>query len=125
MNTSLENFKDITVLYVEDETGIRSSVEHCLNYIFNVISAEDGQEGLEKFQSEKIDLIITDINMPVKDGLVMLEAIRKVSPNTPFIVTSAYDSEHLNKMEELDVFKYIAKPFDMKELVMHTINALK
>lgn len=125
MNSSLENFKDFTILYVEDETSIRSNVEHCLKYIFNVISAEDGEDGLNKFNTESIDVIITDINMPVRDGISMLETIRESYPSIPFIVTSAYDVDHMAKIEELGVYKYMPKPFDMKELVMNTIAALK
>ena len=121
---SPESFKDYTILYVEDEKNIRTSVEQCLKYLFNVVSAKDGQEGLEIFQSNKIDIIVTDINMPVKDGMTMIEDIKQLSPSMPFIVTSAYLDNKV-KMDSLGVSKYMSKPFDMKDLVMSIIKALK
>lgn len=124
MKYKSDNLKKITVLYVEDEEVIRSNVEVCFNYIFNVISAENGKSGLEKFINNKIDLVITDINMPVKDGISMLEDIRKISHDVPFIITSAYDIEMLNKIEDIRVSKYITKPFDIKELLASSIKVL-
>lgn len=126
MTSQVENYKDITILYVEDEISIRSSVENCLKYIFNTVSAENGQEAVEKFKSNQIDLIVTDINMPVKNGISMMEEIRELCPEIPFIVTSAYDEhENMSRVVNLDVYKYLSKPFDMKELVMNIMKALK
>lgn len=126
MTPQVENYKDITILYVEDEVSIRSSVENCLKSIFNMVSAQNGQEALEKFKSNNIDLIVTDINMPVKNGISMMEEIREISPKMPIIVTSAYDEEeNMKKVLNLNVHKYLSKPFDMKELVMNIMSALK
>ncbi len=126
MTSQIKNFKDFTILYVEDEFSIRSSVESCLKYIFNVISAKNGEDGLEKFKTKNIDLIITDINMPIKNGISMMKDIKKISPNMPFIVTSAYaDEENIEKVTKLGVYSYLLKPFDVRELVTNTMNALK
>ena len=126
MTPQVQNYKDITILYVEDEVSIRSSVENCLKSIFNMVSAQNGQEALEKFKSNNIDLIVTDINMPVKNGISMMEEIREISPKMPIIVTSAYDEEeNMKKVLNLNVHKYLSKPFDMKELVMNIMSALK
>jgi DNA-binding NtrC family response regulator len=119
-----ESFKDFTILYVEDEISIRSSVEQCLNFIFNTEVAANGEEALKVFEKKKIDVIITDINMPIKDGVTMMNDIKKVSPEIPFIITSAYSIENLEKIEKLGVFKYITKPFDIKELILSVIKAL-
>lgn len=126
MISQVENSKDFTILYVEDEVSIRLSVETCLKSIFNMVCAKNGQEALEKFKSNKIDLIVTDINMPVKNGISMMEELREISPKIPIIVTSAYDEEeNMKKILKLNAYKYLSKPFDMKELVMNIMSALK
>ncbi len=122
--THTESLKKFNVLYVEDEAFIRSNVEACLKYFFNVIVAKDGQDGLKRFVNEKIDLIITDINMPNKNGLDMLDAIKLIDPSIPCIVTSAYDIEIVNKAKNLGVCHYITKPFDIKDLVNDSLKIL-
>jgi len=123
--TQLESLKKYTILYVEDETFIRSNVEGCLKYFFNVIVAKDGQDGLKRFVNDKIDLIITDINMPNKNGLEMLNDIKSISPSIPCIVTSAYDINFVNKAKDLGVCHYITKPFDIKDLVNDSLEILE
>ena len=116
--------KAMTILYVEDESMIRSNVESCLSHIFNVIVAKNGVEGVDYFKNQKVDLIITDINMPIKDGVTMLEEIKELNSNIPCIVTSAYEIEVVNKLESLDIFEYMLKPFDIKELIISSKKAL-
>ena len=116
--------KALTVLYVEDESMIRSNVESCLSHIFNLVVAKDGVEGINCFKNNKIDLIITDINMPIKDGIEMLEEIKKLNPNIPCIVTSAYDVEVVSKLKSFDIYEYMLKPFDIKELIIFSKKAL-
>lgn len=124
MRNTSENYKDYTILYVEDESIVRSNVEICLNYIFNVIIAENGKVGLEKFNNEKIDLIITDINMPQKDGIAMLREIRDINPHIPCIITSAVDMDIVERIKSLGVSECIAKPFDMKDLLNCSMKVL-
>lgn len=125
MKDTSKKFEDYTILYVEDEQVIRSNVQTCLNYLFTVVIAENGQEGVKKFQEEKIDLVITDINMPKKDGISMLRDIKKLSPETPCIVTSAFDMELIEKIKSLALFKCLSKPFDIKDLLNCSMNALE
>lgn len=124
MNYESDKLKKITVLYVEDEETIRVNVGTCLNYIFNIIIAEDGKEGINKFKNNNIDLVITDINMPQKNGITMIEEIKKISPNTPCILTTAYDINAIDGYSELGISSYIQKPFDVKDLLTATINTL-
>lgn len=71
-------FKNFTLLYVEDEDFIREQTRSLLNHFFdNIIVAKDGKEGFDLFMKNKIDLIITDINMPNLNGLEMLFQISK------------------------------------------------
>jgi len=123
--TQFESLKKYTILYVEDETFIRSNVEDCLKYFFNVIVAKDGKDGLKRFVNDKIDLIITDINMPNKNGLEMLNDIKSINPSIPCIVTSAYDINIVNKAKNLGACHYITKPFDIKDLLNDSLEILK
>jgi CheY-like chemotaxis protein len=125
MNNISNTPKKFTLLYVEDEEIIRENVQGCLKYLFNVVVAKDGVEGLIKFYDDTIDLIITDIVMPNKDGIAMLEEIKKTSPHIPTIVTSAYDSEVANRLNRIGVTKCLPKPFDIKQLVLDSMEILK
>jgi len=116
--------KKFTLLYVEDEDVIRHNVESCLKYLFNVIVAKDGVDGLSRFSEDNFDLIITDIVMPNKDGISMLEEIKELCPNIPTIVTSAYDSEIAVQLDRVGVTKCLPKPFDIKQLVVDTMDIL-
>ncbi|QKF81409.1 response regulator [Halarcobacter ebronensis] len=124
MFTNIENLKKYTLLYVEDEETIRTNVVSCLEYIFNVVVAKDGKEGVEKFNSSEIDLIITDLNMPNKDGLSMLKEIKEISPLIPTIVTSAYDEEVKDNLQSLGITKLLKKPFNVKDLIANSIEML-
>jgi len=81
------------------------------------VVAENGKVGLEKFRSQAFSLIITDIRMPVMDGLSMLKTIRKEDSKVPIIVITAYpsvDSAVESLMEGADY--YIVKPIRMEDL---------
>ena len=118
--------KALNILYVEDESVIRRNVQICLDHIFNVIVAENGEEGLISFHKNNIDLIITDINMPIKNGICMIEEIKKINPNIPCIVTTAYELDVINSLlSSVDFCKYLKKPFDVKDLLDITMNSLK
>jgi len=84
--------KTLSVLYVEDEDDIREElttfIQRC---VASVRTAANGQAGLETFSQYQPDLVITDIRIPVMDGLEMLENIRAMSPKTPVIVTTAFE----------------------------------
>ncbi len=124
MNNISNTPKKFTLLYVEDEDIIRDNVQGCLKYLFNVIVAKDGVDGLSKFSGDTIDLIITDIVMPNKDGIAMLEEIKKNSPYIPTIVTSAYSDEIINRLNRIGVTKCLPKPFDIKQLVLDSMEIL-
>ena len=84
------DFRDIAILYVEDDEFLRENVMEFLKMRFSrVFSAGDGEEGLDVFRMKSPDLVITDIKMPVMDGLEMTEWIKSISPGTPVIVTTA------------------------------------
>lgn len=114
--------KGITVLFVEDEPLIRSEYIKFLSKMFGSIqSAENGQEGLEMALENHFDLVITDIRMPLLDGLDMIEKIKEKYPEQASLLISAHkESAILHRSVELNVDGYIFKPIDRNQ----TITAL-
>ena len=111
-------FEKLTILYVEDDSYTREEVSFFLNKMVGTLyTAENGQEGFELFQKYKFDMVITDIQMPVMNGLDMVKAIRKLDVKIPVAVTTAFsDTDFLIKAIECGVDKYILKPIDMMEM---------
>jgi YesN/AraC family two-component response regulator len=112
-------FKKLSILYVEDDDFTREEISFFLKKICgNVTNATNGAEGLQAFQTEKFDMVITDIQMPVMNGLDMVKEIRKIDSRVPIAVTTAFsDSDFLVKSIECGVDKYILKPIDMMEML--------
>ncbi|MGG7176280.1 response regulator transcription factor [Clostridium paraputrificum] len=114
------------ILIVEDEIRIRFLLrDYFLKEDFNILEAENGQDALELFKNNKIDLIILDIMMPVMDGLTMLEKIREVS-TVPVILLTAKGQEE-DKLQGYDygADDYMTKPFSPKVLVAKVKALLK
>ncbi len=114
-----EKTKSLSLLYVEDNQQLKDVKLEMFNEIFKrVVYAENGYEGLMKYQNERFDLVITDINMPVMDGLEMVEKIQKMNPTQQVIVLSAYaEIEYLTKLSKLYILSFLTKPVDMKKLL--------
>lgn len=114
-----ESFKDVTLLYVEDDLMTIEEISYFLQkYVKKLIIAKDGKEGLELFKKHKPDIVITDIQMPKMNGLEMSEEILKTDPSVPIVLTTAYsDSQYLIRAIELGIDKYIVKPINMLELL--------
>lgn len=118
-NIDKKLFKKLSILYVEDDESTREEISFFLKKVCgNVTTAENGAEGLEAFRKENFDMIITDIQMPVMNGLDMVKEIRKTDQKIPIAVTTAFsDSDFLIKSISSGVDKYILKPIDMMELL--------
>lgn len=108
---------DLRVLYVEDDFDTREAVSEMLQrWITELYQAENGRQGLELFKEHQIDLIISDLRMPLMDGLEMFKAIREMDGNIQIIVTSAYsDTDYFLKAIELGVTQYVLKPIDRQQ----------
>ena len=117
--------KDLRVLYVEDDVSLREEVSIFLSDIFEHVDlAENGQEGLDKLSQEKYHIVITDIRMPVMDGIEMIEVIKKLYPEQAVLVTSAHNEiEYLVKLINLGVDNFITKPLRSEQIfkVLHKI----
>ncbi|NPA55198.1 MAG: diguanylate cyclase [Epsilonproteobacteria bacterium] len=111
--------KELTCLYVEDNEFIRESFSMLISrYFKEVVIASNGEEGYEKFLQVHPDIIISDIRMPVMDGLDMVKKIKEHSPDIFVIFTTAFtDIEYLKQAIDLGVEGYITKPVDKQKLL--------
>lgn len=109
---------DTTILVIEDEKNIRKIISDYLKSEgYAVIEAENGKIGLEKFDSEVTDLVITDVMMPELDGWAVCRRIRKVS-DVPIIMLTARTDEDDELMGfELKADDYVKKPFSPAILI--------
>lgn len=117
--------KNLKVLIVEDETKIATLLRNSIKDLFyRVTTAKDGIDGLTKFNTFKPDIIISDIMMPLCDGLEMSYKIRELNSTIPIIILSAHsEKERLLKAIDLGINKYFIKPFDIEEFIeyLHTL----
>jgi DNA-binding response OmpR family regulator len=107
------------IAVIEDEELIRKSLVMNLELEgFKVVTAQDGEEGVNLITQQKPDLIIMDVMMPRKDGLQACREIRVAGISTPLILLTARSSE-VDKVLGLDLGAddYLAKPFGMLELI--------
>jgi len=109
------------ILAVDDSASIRQMVELCLEEEDHDITlAENGKDGLQKAQSDKFDLIITDINMPEMGGFELIRALRNLPEYklTPILcLTTESSAEQKNKGREAGATGWIVKPFSADKLL--------
>ena len=123
----LDRLKTLTLLYVEDEDGIRENVAASLRYyVKEVIEAENGKIALGLYEIHKPDIIITDILMPVMNGIDLIKHIRKKDQNTPIVIISAHtDKEYLLDVVNLHLEYYVIKPVTFNDIMMALSQCLK
>ena len=118
-----ENF---SLLYVEDDENIANLFIHYFENLFHTVYyAKNGQVGLELYQSKSPDIIITDIQMPVLDGLSMAKQIKELNSEQFILVVSAYsDVDKLVNSIQMGIDGYILKPIDYDLLNQTLLNIL-
>ena len=118
LNQLLKMGKSMRILYVEDDEALQQELTLLLSDIFETITlASNGEEGLEAYKKNSYDLVITDIRMPILDGVGMIEKIRHINPTQSIIVTSAHnEAEYLIKLIHLGVDSFITKPLSSVEI---------
>ncbi|MBV1923807.1 MAG: sigma-54 dependent transcriptional regulator [Flavobacteriaceae bacterium] len=109
------------ILIIEDEAAIRRVLVKILseeNKAYDVSEAEDGLVGIERIRKEDFDLVLCDIKMPKMDGVEVLEAVKKIKPETPFVMISGHgDIDTAVNTMRLGAFDYISKPPDLNRLL--------
>ncbi len=111
--------KTLTVMLVEDEAELRRETVAFLElYCGRVIPAANGREALALFAVERPDLVISDIRMPIMDGLELAASLKKSSPEIPLIFCTAFtETVYLLKAIELGAAGFVRKPVDTDELL--------
>ena len=109
---------NISLLFVEDNDTLRFLYNKLLaGKVRSFYIAENGQEGLEQYRLHKPDLIITDISMPVMDGLQMISHIKRENPEVKVVVMSAYSiKEYFLEAINLGVNGYLIKPVEASRI---------
>jgi YesN/AraC family two-component response regulator len=128
-NTKIKN-----VLIVDDEKLFIKSIADGLKayetkYHFKMLSAQNGQEALDCFKVNEIALLITDLRMPVMDGITLIAHVHNQFPAVPVIVMTAFGTPQVEKqIKEMDILHYLEKPVGFDELrdhILHEINQKK
>ena len=125
-----EKIKDISVLLVEDELELRDYlVEYLQLFFIKVYVAKDGQEGYMIYLDKHPDIIVTDINMPIMDGLTLISKIRQRDKDTKIVVMSAHsEEEKLLRAVELHLETYLIKPIKtdkLKDVLLDSVESLR
>lgn len=115
----------LSLLYVEDNLSLKKKAVTFFEKLFPIVyNATDGIEGIALFERYHPHIVITDIQMPIMDGLEMAVAIKKIDKNTKFIITSAYDDkEYLLKTISIGASGYCVKPLKVEEItqILYTL----
>ncbi|MBF0317081.1 MAG: response regulator [Nitrospirae bacterium] len=111
-------FKDKRLLYVEDDEIIRVNIAHFLRRRFKeVTEAENGRQGLNLYSPGTYDIVITDIEMPIMNGLKMIDKILEIDSTQRIIITTGYnDDEHKSKKACVNIIKPIIRETLLIEL---------
>lgn len=118
-NLNLSNIlKNLNILYIEDEENIRINIKKVLlllcENVFDVSCVEEAESILKK---QRIDIIISDINLPNSDGISFIKELRKTDKTIPVILLSAFtDTKYLLEATKLKLVDYLTKPIDFKTL---------
>lgn len=113
------NFKDLSILLVEDDPSIRAEIHSFLKtQVFHEIyTADNGANGLVLYYDHKPDIILTDLNMPVMDGLEMSGLIKANDSQIPILlITSDFKKEITEKCVDIGIDGYLFKPLSMPRL---------
>ena len=113
------------ILFVEDEEDLTLIVADTLRgQGYEVVTAVDGEDGLEKFKTEAADIVVADVMMPKMDGFTMAKQIRKLSPTVPLLFLTAKSTiDDVEQGFEIGANDYLKKPFELRELIVR-IKAL-
>jgi nitrogen regulation protein NR(I) len=106
-----------TILIVDDDKSIRYSLKRMLEENFSVITAQNGEEALDRVRENPPDLIIMDIKMPGRNGIDVLKEIKSIDPKSLVIIMTAYGTtETAIEAMKYGAFDYILKPFPIPQM---------
>ena len=110
--------KNLSILIAEENVFLREElVDYISTFVDDIYQANNGIEAFDMYQKYKPSIILTDIDMPLLNGLELTEKIREVDENIEIIIISAYTyTEYLLSAIELDLVSYLAKPIQRNKL---------
>ena len=115
----LQYTKNLNLLFAEDHEELRQSTTEILkNFFHNVDAVDDGDKALELYKKNHYDIVLTDIRMPIMDGIELTQKIYEINPEQCIIILSAHDeSKYLIPLINIGVSQFIKKPIDYQELM--------
>lgn len=121
------------VMIADDEKWILTGLKQIIDWeslsLKIIHTATNGEEALQKFSQEPVDIVVTDINMPKLNGLELLKQLKEINNNTKFIILSGYDEfAYAKEAIKIGVEGYVLKPFDeteIEDLLKNCIEKLK
>ena len=122
-NINAKDLKEVshtlTILFAEDEEILRDSMKLTLEKFFQkVLVASNGQEAFELYKKEKVDIVLTDINMPIMKGTELISCIHEMDDDPVIIVLSAHnESRLLQTLINMDVNNFLNKPVEKTSLM--------
>lgn len=113
-----DKLKNMTILYAEDEEGIRKNISDSLSYyVKEVYEAQNGSIAYDIYKEKSPDIILSDIHMPIMDGIEFVKKVRLENREIPVVMITAHtDKKYLLEAVELHMEKYIIKPVDIDVL---------
>ena len=119
----------IKLLLVEDDAILRYMIRNGMEDVvggYEIVEAANGSEGLDQWNENRPDIIVSDVDMPVMDGYKMVEKIREIDNMIPIVFASAMDqSSDVMRGYEVGVNNYIKKPYSPEELDAHVQALLR
>ncbi|MBC8510997.1 MAG: response regulator transcription factor [Cryomorphaceae bacterium] len=131
MNVEKHNFdkrKTINIIIADDHTIFLEGIKVLISskYINVVANCKNGQEVLDFLKEQEVDLVISDINMPVIDGITLVKKITKLYPKTKTMMLSMYEERHIiNKAIKAGANGYMSKNAGKKDILNAIENCMK
>lgn len=115
-----------SILIIDDEKAIRKTLSEILSYEgYKIEDAENGEDGLKKFNEKTFDVVLCDIKMPKIDGMEFLERAKASNPDVPVIMISGHGTiETAVEAVKKGAFDYVSKPPDLNRLLITIRNAM-
>jgi len=117
------------ILIVDDERDMREMLNELFELEgYETYTAADGREGLRIYKEIEPDLVITDIRMPVMDGIDLVKRLRSINKNVKIVYITGWESaqsKHKREVIKDTDYKYLKKPFDLDEIIFIVKNYIE